>query len=128
MSVPSPTRDKILTLLRDTGPMTAAELSDALGMRRQQVDCAIRKTRAHKGFMHITGWKRSLGTRGAMGAIWAAGPGRDAKQPEPLTKAQTNASYYQKHKAVIRLKARATYGTAPAGALGYMAIALGARP
>lgn len=127
MPTPPTTREAILALLERNGPMSAGEIAAELGFSRPSVDASIRSARRVPGLLHISDWKRSTGTRGRMGAIYKLGPGRDAKQPEPFTKAETNAAWYRKHKAVIRLKARATYGTAPAGALGYMAVALGAR-
>lgn len=108
MPQPAYTRTAIMQLLREHGPMTAAQITEAMHMSRQAIDAAITGARAKYGteFFVIVGYHNQRGTGGREAPMYGPGPGEDAKRPlfGKRTVRAADARYREKHRAVIRLK------------------------
>lgn len=100
MPTPPTTRDAITKALTDCGPMTVAELVEHLQWTRTRVDGCISLARAnHPGqFFRIVRYRHG---RGREAAVYAAGPGKDAKRPtfDQAHVAARNGSYYRRNRA-----------------------------
>lgn len=103
------TRYAIVALLKEHGPLHVGAMAELLNMKYQTVQSAIRIMRNHK-MLHISGWKRSLGTRGAWGAIYTLGPGQDRKPPQVNVNKQANERYREKYREVLRRRMSARRG------------------
>lgn len=92
---------QVLALLQDHGPMTRFEIGEELGIEKKtmgQCMSALHKDLARMGKrVHIVGWTRSVeGTRDYLRAVYAYGPGRDAKKPPRLTGREANKRYRER--------------------------------
>lgn len=103
------TRNAILQLLENEGPMTAAEITEALGFTRKRVDGCITTARQDHGtkFFRISSFRRQQGNGGREAPVYTLGPGSDAKRPimhgiEEHRK--RNARYRDKNRALINLR------------------------
>lgn len=112
MGTPPRTREAIFALLTEHGPLPACTLAEHLEMQVETVRSSLRI--AHqRGLIHISGWKRSLGTSGRWGAIYELGPGRDRKPPQVDVHKQANERYREKYRKVLSLRARKRRGQLP---------------
>ena len=77
------TGERVMSLLEDGGRSTVAAMAKRLGMTALAVDAAVRRLRKKPGMLHIVGWERRIGQPGGReGAIYKAGPGKDAPRPD----------------------------------------------
>lgn len=109
--MPSPpvTRNAILALLKEQGPLHAAAIAEHLGKSVRTVRNAIRLM--HKlRLIHISGWHRNLGVRGDWAAIYAQGNGPDRKPPQVDAHKQANERYREKYREVLRRRMSARRG------------------
>lgn len=103
------TRNAIEKLLREQGPMTAAEISEALGFNRKRVDASIveaRKRYRHQIF-RIAGYKRQVGVQGREAPIYGLGPDKDMRRPRmntPKDKKAIQERYREKYRYILRLR------------------------
>lgn len=104
------TQDLIVLTLREEGPMCTRDIALAAGKSYSAISAAIVAMRKRGGLLRISGWKRSTGTRGREGAIWALGTKPDVPRPtfDPLERKRT---YAKRHRAVIRLRDQVRRGT-----------------
>ena len=118
MPVPPTTRDAITAALRECGPMSVQELVEHLGWKRNRVDACITTARAnHPGkFFRIVRYRQQIGIQGREAAIYAAGPGPDAKRPEfDLAHVVARRSnYYRRNRARIAVGRKLRSGVARA--------------
>lgn len=97
----------MLRYLRDnTEGMTTKELAIALGVTPATTHFHIRNARS-KGAVHIGRWQVAHAARAP---VWAAGPGKDAKRPSPMTGKELSARYRKRNRALVTLKKRAKRG------------------
>lgn len=77
-------RRRILKLLADEGPATAAELAEDLNMNVQSVYKHLRVL--YKDSLHVSHWNRRYGALGPSGwtAVFSTGKQPDAPYPEPV--------------------------------------------
>lgn len=88
--VPAPVRirSKILNLLQELGPMTARELAEQLKIKHVNQIAAALQGCDH---FHISGYRRDEdGGRLYPRALYAFGPGKDAKKPPKLSRQEYN--------------------------------------
>jgi len=85
---PVPIRLKILTLLQELGPMTARELAEQLKIKHvNQIAAALQGCDHY----HISGYRRDEdGGRLYPRALYAYGPGKEAKKPPKLSRQEYN--------------------------------------
>lgn len=107
------TRELLIQTLKELGPMTAAELTEATGLRRSQVDSCLIDTRRlyPKKYFIIRGWKRNYVVSGRMAPIYGYGNGPDVKPPEPDDSKARNARWREKHRAVLRVRSSQVRGS-----------------
>lgn len=103
------TRNIIEKLLREQGPMTAAEITEALGFTRTRVDGSIVEARKRYGhqIFRIAGYKRQVGVQGREAPIYGIGPDKDVRRPQmdsPKDKKRIQERYREKYKIIIRLR------------------------
>jgi DNA-binding transcriptional regulator GbsR (MarR family) len=103
------TRNAIARLLQEEGPLTAAEITEALQFNRKRVDASIVEARKKYGtdIFRIAGYKRQVGVGGREAPIYAVGPGQDARRPKMNTaedKKKIQERYREKHKYILRLR------------------------
>jgi len=91
-----PIRSKILNLLQELGPMTARELAEQLKIKHvNQIAAALQGC----DNFHISGYRRDEdGGRLYPRALYAYGPGKDAKKPPKLSR----QDYNKRSKAKMR--------------------------
>ena len=123
------TRNAIVKLLNEQGPMTAAEIADALEFNRKRVDGSIVKARQAHGteIFRIAGYRRQVGIQGREAAIYALGPGDDARRPRMDTKRdrqRIKERYREKYKYILRLRDQKRRN----GSINHFLLALGVRP
>jgi hypothetical protein len=83
-----PIRLRILTLLQELGPMTARELAEQLKIKHVNQIAAALQGCDH---FHISGYRRDEdGGRLYPRALYAYGPGKDAKKPPKLSRQEYN--------------------------------------
>lgn len=97
------TRLAIFAVLEEHGPLHASAIAEILQMDQRTVASSIRVSHQRK-LLHISGWKRSLGTRGRWGAIYSLGHAQDRKPPQVDAHKQANERYREKYREVIRLR------------------------
>lgn len=118
MPMPPVTRDAITAALKECGPMTVPELVEYLGWSRNRVDACITTAREnHPGkFFRIVRYRNQAGIQGREAAVYAAGPGPDAKRPEFDAEHQRERKhrYYLSNRAIwaARRKTRTGQGAA----------------
>jgi len=85
---PVPIRLRILTLLQELGPMTARELAEQLKIKHvNQIAAALQGCDHY----HISGYRRDEdGGRLYPRALYAYGPGKEAKKPPKLSRQEYN--------------------------------------
>jgi predicted ArsR family transcriptional regulator len=104
------TRDAILALLAEEGPMTAAEITEHIGKHRKAIDASINVMRSYgTQYIHITSYRKTRGKSGREAPVYGLGNAQDAKRPtfgtaEDERKAQQR--YRDKHRGLIRLRAQ----------------------
>lgn len=110
MPQPAYTRTAIQQLIRDNGPMTAAELTEALQMKRITVTSCIAEARNKYGtkFFRIADYRRQEGQGGREAPIYGLGPEPDVK---PLkfgdkTRREVQKRYADKMRATINARHR----------------------
>ena len=109
MGQPPTTRLAVFEVLTEHGPLHVAAIAEILGMDQRTVASSIRIAHERR-LLHISGWKRSLGTRGRWGAIYSLGHGQDRKPPQVDTHKQANERYRQKYRELIRRRTNARRG------------------
>jgi hypothetical protein len=109
MGQPPTTRQAVFEVLIEHGPLHVAAIAEILQMDQRTVQSAVRIAHERK-LLHISGWKRSFGTRGRWGAIYCIGPGQDRKPPEGDMHKQANKRYREKYREVLRRRMRARRG------------------
>lgn len=114
MGQPAYTRTAIQQVLRDYGPLSAAEITDILQMHRKTVNASIIKARQTHGtqFFRIVHWKLHTGSGGREIPIYDNGPGPDAKRPHfgPEAAARRQKRYVDKMRLVINARNRVRRG------------------
>ncbi len=91
-----PIRSRILNLLQELGPMTARELAEQLKIKHVNQIAAALQGSDH---FHISGYRRDEdGGRLYPRALYAYGPGKEAKKPPKLSRQE----YNKRSKAKIR--------------------------
>jgi hypothetical protein len=94
------TRDAIVALLKDVGPMTAAEIASMLEKNIKTVQSCIATARnTKKRFFYIQGYEFTPGSNGVP-AIYAAGRKPDA---ERVDRGATQHLYYERTKHLRKL-------------------------
>ena len=66
-----------------SGPKTAGELAEEIGVARRNINIALRHLE-HDGKVFQCGWKRSLGTSGDCKALWSFGKKLSATIERPV--------------------------------------------
>lgn len=118
MPQPAYTRTAIQQLIRDNGPMTALELTEALKMNRVTVTSCITASREKYGtqFFRIASYRRQEGQGGREAPIYGLGPDTDVKPLKLGDKArrETQKRYADKMRATInaRHRVRRNHGAA----------------
>lgn len=94
-----PIRSKILNLLQELGPMTARELAEQLKIKHvNQIAAALQKS----DNFHISSYRRDEdGGRLYPRALYAYGPGKDAKKPPKLGKQEYNRRAKEKMRKTV---------------------------
>lgn len=112
MRIP-PVRELLIKTLKELGPMTAAELTEATGLKRNQVDtCLVGTRKAYpKKYFIIRGWHRNYGLSGRMAPIYGYGNGPDVKPPAPDDSKARNARWRDKHRAILRVRGNQVRGS-----------------
>lgn len=95
------TRLAIIEVLKEHGPLHVAAIAEILQKDQRTVSSSIRIAHQLK-LLHISGWKRSFGTKGRWGAIYSLGHGQDRKPPQINPHKQANERYREKYREVIR--------------------------
>jgi len=100
-------RERIKSVITELGPMTVEEIASALGRSKITVGSCIASARtgAEKHF-YIKAYRRQVGRAGIAAGVYAVGSRADAPFPE-CDKKGNAARYYQKNRALIRLRRRA---------------------
>jgi DNA-binding transcriptional regulator GbsR (MarR family) len=109
MPQPPKTRNAIIRVLKELGPMTADEIAHELGMNPKSVQSAIciaRKTK--EKFFYISDYVFTPGFRGVP-AIYAVGRKADAKR---LTRSERAKERYARKRPTRELISRLTPGNA----------------
>lgn len=97
------TRLAVFAVLEEHGPLHSSAIAEILNMNTPTIVSSIRLAHKRK-LVHICGWKRSFGTKGAWGAIYALGQGQDRKPPQIDSHHEANVRYRAKYKEVLRLR------------------------
>jgi hypothetical protein len=100
-------RIQIEAAIDEHGPMSTADLAEALNIKRQQVDCALRKGRyrAEGKLFYIHAWRRQEdGHQGSMQPLYARGNKPDKPKPPRLTTQEIHARYRARHREQLRIK------------------------
>lgn len=103
------TRNAIFKLLETEGPMTAAEITEALNFTRKRVDASIVEARKKYGtqFFRITGYRRQVGVQGREAPIYGVGPKEDVPKPKMDThrdRKKIQERYREKNRYILRLR------------------------
>lgn len=114
MSQPAYTRTAILQELREQGPLSAAEIAEALQLPRKTTDAALigaRKTYGTKHF-RVVDWRRQIGRGGREIPVYGPGPGSDKPRPElgEQARRETRQRHEQRMREVRRLRERQRRG------------------
>jgi DNA-binding transcriptional ArsR family regulator len=100
------TRERILAMLDRR--MTVMEVVE-------EMECTERTVRHHLKILHeankihIISYKKQIGTGGLDAAQFIAGPGKDRKRPGREPRTETQARYYAKYAAKMRLRRQPDY-------------------
>lgn len=102
MPTPPRTRTRVLELLSEGEAITSSELRARLGWpcSSGNVWAVVKKLHTER-LIHIDSWKRSYGTKGAMGPRWKLGPGEDAPKPKN-DRAADNRRYWHNLDPTLR--------------------------
>jgi len=79
--------EAIIRLLSAGAPLTVLEMAQATGASYHRIRVTMYEGRGTK--WHVSGYARVY-ARGTQSPKWMLGPGEDAPQPAPLSKAETN--------------------------------------
>lgn len=110
----TPRRDSIFEFLERNGEATSAEIAEAMGLQKGPVDNTIKESRKRKeGIFRIAEYRRN--ERGRPAQVWSISKGRDAKQPENLSRAERTLNYYHRNRAKINMKRRKATSWIPFG-------------
>lgn len=114
MPQPAKTRNAIVQGLLEHGNLSAAEITEVLGLTRRVVDASLigaRKTYGTK-FFRISAWRRQLGTGGREIPVYALGPGRDTRRPTLGAEAhkEVKQRYVDANRAAINVRNRIRRG------------------
>ena len=90
-------RQAMIDYMDANQPVTALEMSKALGITRQSI-----YEHHKKGSIHIVGWERIAD--GHPTALYELGKGRDVPRPKAYTQEERSAAYQLRHSAVIRAR------------------------
>jgi hypothetical protein len=105
------TRELIVQTIEEHGPLCSLDIAKLTGRSVGAVKGAVLlMRRCTPKLLRIVDWKRSLGTRGALGAVWCTSPGKDVEKPPPLGRKTVNAIYRNKHRAKLRVRCQARRG------------------
>lgn len=105
MDRPAPKALEALALLRQVGPLTALQMSQALKTHHKTIYWAIRTLRKRQ-LVYIHSWKRSYGTRGRWAARYAPGTKPDATPPVSDRRADATRHYRKRVRARMGHKPR----------------------
>jgi hypothetical protein len=99
----------ILAQFAMNGPMSAAQLMQALDKPRGTINSAISCAREHgTKYIRIVAWEPQRGRRGQMTPIYGRGFGaRDAPRPPALTRKEIHQRYRRKNAEILRCRDRA---------------------
>ena len=111
MPTPAYTRTALLQLIRDRGPMSAAELTEAVELSRIAVNHCINNARANHStrYFRIAAWRRQeTGKGGREIPVYGLGPAPDEPRPELGAAALREAKqrYADRFRVVINARAR----------------------
>lgn len=114
MGQPAYTRTALVQLLRDNGPMSAAELTERIELNRKTVNAAIISARKKYGtqFFRIVRYEFTRGRGGREVPIYDVGPGEDCRKPhmgQTAAKAR-HARYRKKMRHVLNARNRMRRG------------------
>lgn len=101
----------MFAVLEEHGPLHASAIAEILQRDERTISSSIRIAHQRK-LLHISGWKRSLGTKGRWGAIYSLGRGQDRKPPQIDPHKQANERYREKYREVLRLRTNKRRGRA----------------
>ena len=112
MPVKPTSRDAVTMVLREHGPMNAADIADVLGWPQIRVNATLNTARRdHPGkFFRIVRTAMRQGSSGRDAPVYSASPGPDARRPT-LGKdydKQRNQRYYLRNRALILCRIRAS--------------------
>lgn len=113
-------RDAVAQAIKEAGPMTAVELAEYIGVRRNRVNATLSHHREYgksSSVFKIASWVWL--DRFGWIAQYGNGPGIDAKKPKP-DKQANHQRYREKMKAVARSRNK-TFAANPFGELIHMA-------
>lgn len=117
MGQPAYTRTALVQLLRDNGPMSAAELTDMIKLKRKTVNASIISARDKYGtdFFCIERYEFTRGRGGREIPIYKAGPGTDVRKPAMGKAAEDGRQrrYREKHRHAINARNRTRRGNTP---------------
>jgi len=94
---------RVLDALEHYGPMTQADLTAHLGLKRPPGGSLFQRLlKARPKRIHIKGWPREHdGARRYPRALYAFGPGRDAPRPPPLPRTELARKRAQEAQAAM---------------------------
>lgn len=120
MGIDSSSRDAVANAIKEAGPMTAVELAEYIGVRRNRVNATLSHHREYgksSSVFKIASWVWL--DRFGWIAQYGNGPGIDARKPKP-DKQANHQRYREKMKAVARSRNK-TFAANPFGELIHMA-------
>jgi hypothetical protein len=103
-------RQKVLEILATKKGLSSSELQQMIGTTSGSIAIVMKKLHAEK-LVYISGWKRSYGTRGRMGAKWSLGSHFDTEQPLPNRKADNKRYLKRLDPTIKRLRWQKYHGT-----------------
>lgn len=110
MGMPASTRNAIIELIREHGPLSAAEITDLLKMNRVTVSSCIGAAREKYGtkFFRIADYGRQQGKGGREIPIYGLGPRSDVRPPQlgDQARKESQKRYVDKMRATINAKNR----------------------
>lgn len=103
-------RHLLLELLNESiDPLTATELSILAGVQSSTARRFIRDARSN-GIVYIAEWKRAFVTGHGYAARYAVGNKKDAPEPKPEAKCESNIRYRKRNAALLRVRRMAKSG------------------
>jgi hypothetical protein len=115
MPQPAYTRTAIVQMLKDLGPMSAADITREMGIGRKAIGAAINSARSKFGtaLIRIERYDKTRGRGGREVPIYGPGPGADVKRPTfgKHTVRQAQKRYDDRNRELLRLRTKARRGT-----------------